>query len=213
VHKRLTLEKDNIEKLREEISTLIKEEIKKSQKEIKEKLDIIVEKFNPLLEEYEVTPPYEKLADWSQGAINQIKKDIAIAIEESDDKKEKKARKKAQQIDKMINEVIRLTEKIREEESQEKQFSNPLYPKPTIAKIPLIGKIPISGKFRGHGRGTINWLGLLLTGMGLGILGSGVWSATEHLFSIQGSIIIGLIIILLTAWLARRKVFALFGQE
>ena len=151
-----------------------------------------------------MTPPYDKLTEWSEDAMTRIKKDIAKAIEEDDDKMEKNARKKAREIDKMIDNVVGLIEHIKEEDSKEKEFTNPLYPK---------RKIPIIDRFRGQGRGTRNWLGLLLTGIGLTILGSGVWGASEEFFSIQGSIVIGLIILLLTAWLERRRVFALFGQE
>jgi hypothetical protein len=207
----LTSEEDIVKRLRSEI----KNEIKKSQDEIKgvvkrsqdEIIEKLSEKIKPILQDYEIAPPYETLTKWSGDAINQIKKDIAKAIQENNPKQEEIAKRKAKKIDKMVDEVINLTEKIRNDEIKNKEFLNPLYPNKRILKIPIIARL------RGHGRGTRNWLGLLLTGTGLGILGSGVWGATEIFFSVQGSIVIGLIILLLTAWLARRKVFALFGQE
>jgi len=64
-----------------------------------------------------------------------------------------------------------------------------------------------------HKRGARNWLGLLITGAGIVLFWRGIWDGSPYFLSIQGSLIVGGVILILMAWLEKRRIFSIFGQE
>ncbi|QLH02677.1 hypothetical protein C5F47_03425 [Nitrosopumilus cobalaminigenes] len=196
-----------IDELHEEILRL-HEIVKTNQESIKK----IVESNNALLtkdllakleslnNKKKTYDPYDQLTEWSHNAINQIKKDISESIENNDAKKEKKAQRQADNVDKLLNKVVGLIEKIKKDDLLIEK-DNPFYPPSKTFSL------------RRKYRGARNSLSLLMAGIGLIVLSSGVWEASGELLSIQGRLILGILMVSMTAWLERRKVFALFGQE
>ncbi|RJQ23089.1 hypothetical protein C4565_11040 [Candidatus Parcubacteria bacterium] len=151
--------------------------------------------------------PYGKLTKYSYEAINQIKKDMINALAKGSKSSMEEANERARQITKMVNDVIKIIEKMKKRDEERIEITNPLYPHKKI-----LGKIPGTLRLNLHSRGATKWLGFLLTGVGVLIFSRGIWDATEVLFSIQGSLIIGAAIIILMAWLERKKIFAVFGE-
>jgi len=163
-------------------------------------VESILNEINSLYEKQTFPDPYEKLTRWSHDALSQIKKDISESIENNDVKREIKSQTQADNVDKLLNKVVGLIEKIKKDDLLI-QNDNPFYPPTKTFSL------------RRKYRGARNSLSLLMAGIGLVVLSSGIWEATGELLSIQGRIILGTIMIAMTAWLERRKVFALFGQE
>lgn len=201
---------DDVEKIKD-----LEEEIKKLHELINENNEIFknilkenneiltkefVKKFIDINEQRISEDPYEKLTKWSQDAMNQIKKNIAESIENNNSKQEKRSQKQADNVDKLLNKVVGLIEKIKKDDVQIHD-DNPFYP--TTKPFSLIKKY----------RSARNSISLLMAGIGLVVLSSGIWESAGELMSIQGRLIIGTIMVAMTAWLERRKVFALFGQE
>ena len=189
------LDNDTVNQIKE----IMKEEINKAKLEILEEIRTDEHKKDP----------YKKLEEWNKDAMERIKKELTESVEKGDTRQQKRLEKNAEKMDIMVNKLIGLVEKIKEAEKREDDSSNPLYQSKGnwwVLKLNRLIK-------RKHDRSTRNWLGLLFTGLGLLIISSGIWNASEEIFSIQGSILLGAIILGLMAWLERRKVFAVFGQE
>lgn len=177
----------------------LRKEVSKLRNDVSE-LSEILKQIQSSNKRSQLNDPYEKLTKWSHDAINQIKKDISDSIQSNDSKKEKKSQKQADNVDKLLNKVVGLIEEIKRDDMLIKN-DNPFYPPTKIFSL------------RRKQRSARNSLSLLMAGTGLLILSSGVWDAAGDFLSIQGRLIIGTIIVAMTAWLERRKVFALFGQE
>lgn len=152
--------------------------------------------------------PYKKLTKYSYDALNQVKKDLIKALETGNRFDIAAANKKTVEIAKMVNDVIRMIERIKKQDEGKVEINNPIYPAKKLWRY-----FPATLRLNLHSRGATNWLGFLITGVGVLIFSRGIWDATSELFSIQGSLIIGAVIIVLMAWLERKKVFAVFGQE
>jgi len=152
--------------------------------------------------------PYKKLAKYSYEALNQVKKDKVRAMQLGRNKSDiKDADTKTSEIIKMVSDVIKNIEKIKKQDEERIEINNPLY-----LRKKLLRYLPGTLRLNLHARGATKWAGFLLTGVGVIILSRGIWDASETLFSIQGSIIIGAAIIILMAWLERKKIFAVFGE-
>jgi len=204
-----------ISKLKEQINTLSKdiidrleqiESISKSEGAEDESKEDNVEENDEDEIDYNIDP-YGKLTKYSYEAINQIKKDMINALTKGSKSSIEEANERAHQITKMVNDVIKIIEKMKKQDEERIEINNPLYPHKKI-----LGKIPGTLRLNLHSRGATKWLGFLLTGVGVLIFSRGIWDATETLFSIQGSLIIGAAIIILMAWLERKKIFAVFGE-
>lgn len=194
------------EELKKEI-TKIQEQIDKFKKEIIDRLDKI-ESISESEDDENGVDPYKKLTKYSYEALNQVKKDLTKALEADNKFEIKEANKKTAEITKMVNDVIKMIEKIKKQNEERIEINNPLYPPKKLGRY-----FPAVLRPKLHSRGATNWLGFLLTGVGVLIFSRGIWDASETLFSIQGSLIIGATIIGLMAWLERKKIFAVFGQE
>ena len=151
--------------------------------------------------------PYKKLTKYSYEALNQAKKDFVRAFWSGNKAGMRYAETKTAEINEMVKDVIKIIEKTKKEDEKKIEINNPLYPRKKIARY-----IPDIFHPRLHARGATKWAGFLLTGVGVLIFSRGIWDASETLFSIQGSIIIGVAIIILMAWLERKKIFAVFGE-
>jgi len=191
------------EELKKEI-TKMQEQIDKFKKEIIDRLD----KIESISESEDDVEPYKKLAKYSNEALNQVKKDLMKALEAGNEFDKNEANKKTAEITKMVNDVIKKIEKIKKQNEERIEINNPLYPPKKLWRY-----FPATLRPNLHSRGATNWLGFLLTGVGVLIFSRGIWDASAELFSIQGSLIIGATIIILMAWLERKKIFAVFGQE
>jgi hypothetical protein len=196
---------NNNEELKKIISKIIKEELDNLKKEI---IKDFSDKVESILESQTQSDPYKKLTKYSQEAMNQVKKDLTNAMEAGNEREIAEAKKKADKIDNMIDEVVHLIEKIKKDEEGRIEFDNPLYPTKRLYRF-----FPAVLRWKSHERGARNWLGFLVTGTGLIIMSRGIWDASGELLSIQGSIIIGAIMVALMAWLERKKIFEVFGQE
>jgi len=160
----------------------------------------ILKKLMEVNKKTQTEDPYDTLTKWSHDAITQIKKDVSNSIQDDKSSNEKKAQKQSDNVDKLLNKVVGLMEKIKKDD-QDLKYENPFYPP---SKVFSWSKKKRSAR---------NSLSLFMAGVGLIVLSSGIWEASGDILSIQGRIIIGAIMIAMTAWLERRKVFALFGQE
>lgn len=198
------------EELKKEI-TKIQEQIDKFKKEISDRLDKIESISESEDDENGVdddVDPYKKLTKYSYEALNQVKKDLVKAVGANKEFDKNEANKKTAEITKMVNDVIKQIEKIKKQNEERIEINNPLYPTKKLGRY-----FPAALRVWLHSRGATNWLGFLLTGVGVLIFSRGIWDASAELFSIQGSLIIGATIIVLMAWLERKKIFAVFGQD
>lgn len=101
--------------------------------------------------------------------------------------------------------IMIATKKMKEAEEDTAVITNPLY-----RYLPWnLGRRII----KTHKRGARNWLGLLITGVGIVLFWRGIWDGSPYFLSIQGSLIVGGVILILMAWLEKRRIFSLFGQE
>lgn len=192
---------ENIRKvLKEELLEIINEELR----------EIIKQELKIALGKEPIQNPYEILQEWNKKAAEEIKIDLARMIEKNDaGKVELKFKKESERLNKKIDEIIGKVEDLREEERKKGlNLANPLNESKIFSYLPWLKNFTKRAT-----RESNNWLGLLFAGVGVTFIGRGVWDASEELFSIQGSIIIGSFILGLVAWLERRKIFALFGQE
>jgi len=198
----IKINKESIQTNEESIQTN-EESIKQLLKQNNELLlKDILKKLMAVNEKNQIEDPYDTLTKWSRDAITQIKRDVSNSIQDNDKSKEKKAQKQADDVDKLLNKVVGLLEKIKQDDLLIKN-DNPFYPPSKL----------LSWSWRKKQRSARNSISLLMAGIGLIVLSSGVWEASGDILSIQGRLIIGAIMIAMTAWLERRKVFALFGQE
>ena len=151
--------------------------------------------------------PYKKLAKYSYEALNQVKRDLTNALEKGNELDINEADDKTKAIIKMVDDVIKSLIKIKKQDEKRIAISNPLYPYKKLLHF-----LPGTLRLNLHSRGAIKWVGFLLTGVGVVIFSRGIWDAADTIFSIQGSLIIGAAIIILMAWLERKKLFAVFGE-
>lgn len=190
---------------KDEISTIMQEKLDKLKEEIIEELS---EKIESILASQDEPDPYKKLEAYSREAMIYVEDELARALKSGNKKEIAKIKKKADKIDKMVDEMVKVIEKIKKDDHSNIEFENPLYP----AKWP--GRsTPAIFRWKNYNRGARNWLGFLVTGVGLIILGRGIWDASAELFTIQGSIVIGAIMMGLMAWLERRKLFDVFAGD
>ena len=152
--------------------------------------------------------PYKKLTKYSYEALNQVKKDLVRALERGSKFDINEANNKTAKITETVNDVIKIIENTKKRDEERIEINNPLYPNKKLWRY-----LPAALRLKLHSRGTTKWLGFLLTGVGVIIFSRGIWDASEALFSIQGSLIIGATIIILMAWLERKKIFAAFGES
>lgn len=194
------------ENLLDKISNLQKQ-IVELKKEIFERLENIesISESDELDDTENNVEPYKRLRKYSYEAMNQIKKELTKALEKGNKNEINQAAEKAKEIIKITEDVIKQIEKIKEQDEKRIEVDNPLYPPKK-----LLGYLPATFRPKLHSRGATKWLGFLLTGVGVVIFSRGVWEGAGEVFSIQGSLIIGAAIIILMAWLERKKIFSVF---
>lgn len=184
---------------------ITKEELDALKKEI---IDELSKKIDSILDSRDESDPYNKLEKYSREAMTFVEDELTRALKTGDPKKINKIKKKADKIDKMVDEIVQVIEKIKKEDHSNIEFENPLYPATWPGR-----STPAIFRWKNYNRGARNWLGFLVTGIGLIILSRGIWDGAAELFSIQGSIIVGGIMMALMAWLERRKLFDVFAGE
>jgi len=178
---------------------------------IKEIRKVVKEEIKSYFEEPPEPNPYRTLEKWNKDAVEKIKKDFTDALgkKKRSVNFQNKLRAKSYNIDKMVDEVIGLIEEIREEERKKgTNLDNPLTESKIFRYLPWLKNFT-----KRADRKSNNWLGLLFVGIGLTFIARGFWDASEEMFSIQGSIITGAFTLSLLAWMERRRIFSLFGQE
>ena len=191
--------KDDLKGLKDEIS-----EINEKLDELKDSISEIAEK----TESQDDVDPYANLSVITQEAMNQVKRELANALQRGKKDEIDDARKKQNDVEKALTKIQEIVEQIKSQEENSIQYENPLYPKSRLHQL-----FPWIHHSKSHKRSSRNWLSLLLAGVGLGLIFNGISEAASALQSIQGSLIMGTLILALLAWLEKRKVFALLGQE
>lgn len=191
---------EDYEKLKNEIAEILDARLNELKKEI---ADEITEKMKS-----QDVEPYANLSIITQQAMNQVKRELADALQRGNQVAINNARKKQEDIQKTLKNIQKYVEQIKGEEENSVQFENPLYPKKRLYQI-----FPWLYYRKSHKRSSRNWLALLFAGVGLGLIFTGIGEASLALQSTQGSLIMGTIILALLAWLEKRKVFSLLGQE
>ena len=192
---------DDYEKLKNEIVAILGTKLNELKKEI-------VDEITKKMESQKDMDPYANLSVITQEAMNQVKRELANALQRGNQKEIDNARKKQEDIQKALTKIAQIVEQIKGEEENSIQYENPLYPKKRLHQV-----FPWVYYRKSHKRSSRNWVALLFAGVGLGLIFTGIGEASLALQSIQGSLIMGTIILALLAWLERKKVFSLLGQE
>ena len=192
---------DDYEKLKDEIEQILKAGLNELKNEI-------VDEIKKKIESQEKVDPYAKLSIMTQEAMNQVRRELANALERGDYDEIENARNKQNDVEKTLSKIDEMIKQIKGEEENSVQYENPLYPKKRLEQF-----FPFLSYRKSHQRSSRSWVALLFAGVGLGLIFTGITEASLALQSIQGSLIMGTIILALLAWLERKKVFSLLGQE
>ena len=215
------LSDETIKKIAEQVKELIDDD---EQINIHEDFSIDLGKDELSEEEQVERKPYLHLSKLYSNALRDIVKDIEkIMLQENkgsiiDIPTKIKIRGKVDdslnQIVQGMDEVLRATYKIRDDEIKEKEFRNPLYFKiqrPNIENLRerFFNKLFYLRIKKGN---TSNWLSLLIAGIGLITLWNGIEETIVYRLSAQGMIVLGISTLGLIAWLQRQKVFQIFGE-
>lgn len=195
---------DDFVRLKEEISKILETKLEGLKKEIVKEIIKEISKIEP---QDEVTP-LANLKKIFAEAEKQVTKQLALAYQLGDPKKIEEAKKMQEKILVRLDEISKDIRQINEEFETAAEIENPIIPKKWYHRwFPWL----LYGK--GSVRSERNWIALLFAGVGLGLIFNGISEASSALQSIQGSLILGAIILALLAWLEKRRVFSLLGQE